>query len=598
MDGDKNLSAAKKTISGLTHLNDAQRSAANQTVTSASDLTGLKTAVANAESVNSAMSDLQTAVNQANEAKTTNNYLQASAGKQDNLNSAVQNAQAVLAATGENDSANQVKALTQSVNDAVDALDGDANTKIDDVAKAAKQAIDNTNGITDSEKQAAKGQADADANAAKEAIANADSTKAVTDAVNNGTVAINKDDANAAIDGALAEKNNSIDAAPNLTVEEKQAVKEQANKAADNAKSAINTAQDNDAVKKAQTDGVNNINGITVPTDSDVKKNANSDLDKTAAAAKQAIDETSGLTADQKQTAKDQIDQAVTDAQEKIKNASDNKGVAAATAAGKLAIDKVSAKAAIDAAVAAKKSEIAQAPLTAEEAKPLNNLVDQDAAAAKAAIDAATTSAAVETAKNNGVETINNIKVPTTSATKDDANKATDAGNITPNVPGDKVTVKDPSHLTEGEKDQVKTNVTNANKDKFPAGTEVTVGDDGTATVTYPDGSKDVIAGTDLIIAAKGEDVLGSKYHSHKNGSNSSQADRVKGASTANGSIANAGNNLGVKGESDNAIGNNKATSLKTLPQTGTKDTSILGVLGMLLASLGLFGFKKKRDKE
>ncbi|WP_061204412.1 LPXTG cell wall anchor domain-containing protein [Lactobacillus crispatus] len=55
---------------------------------------------------------------------------------------------------------------------------------------------------------------------------------------------------------------------------------------------------------------------------------------------------------------------------------------------------------------------------------------------------------------------------------------------------------------------------------------------------------------------------------------------------------------VGVKGESDNAIGNNKATSLKTLPQTGTKDTSILGVLGMLLASLGLFGFKKKRDKE
>ena len=185
----------------------------------------------------------------------------------------------------------------------------------------------------------------------------------------------------------------------------------------------------------------------------------------------------------------------------------------------------------------------------------------------------------------------------------------TDAGNITPTIPGGKVTVKDPSHLTDSEKDQVKKNVEDANKDKFPDGTKITVGDDGTATVTYPDGSKDVIAGTDLIIAAKGEDVLGSKYHSHKNGSNSSQADRVKGASTANGSIANAGNNLGVKaetdnaivgvkGESDNAIGNNKATSLKTLPQTGTKDTSILGVLGMLLASLGLFVFKKKRDKE
>src|SRR5699024_7203713 len=114
---------------------------------------------------------------------------------------------------------------------------------------------------------------------------------------------------------------------------------------------------------------------------------------------------------------------------------------------------------------------------------------------------------------------------------KTEKGDTTDAGKITPTVPGDKVTVKDPSHLTDDEKNQVKNNVDNANKDKFPEGTKVTVGDDGTATVTYPDGSKDVIAGTDLIIAAKGEDVPGSKYHSHKNGSNSSQADGVKGAS-------------------------------------------------------------------
>ena len=188
----------------------------------------------------------------------------------------------------------------------------------------------------------------------------------------------------------------------------------------------------------------------------------------------------------------------------------------------------------------------------------------------------------------------------------DDENKAwsaldgvkPDAEKITPIVPTTKVPVADHSNLTDDEKKQVKNNVDNANKDNFPAGTDVTVGKDGTATITYPDGSKDVISGTDLVIAAKSEDVLGSKHHSHKNGSNSSQADRVKGASTANGSIANAGNNLGVKGENDNAIGNNKATSLKTLPQTGTKDTSILGVLGMLLASLGLFVFKKKRDEK
>ncbi|WP_143450164.1 DUF1542 domain-containing protein, partial [Lactobacillus crispatus] len=713
---------------------------------------------------------------------------------------------------------NGVQAIKNMTIPTVSDVKQKASANIDDVAKAAKQAIDNTNGLTDSEKQAAKSQVDTDAKAAKEDIDKADFNDAVTNAVNNGTVAINKDAANAAIDGALVKKNNSIDAAPNLTVEEKQAVKEQAKTAADSAKTDISKASTVAAVESAKNTGVDNINkvsipaqskakaaaiaeiyaelnkkldainnnlvlvteekdaltneantaadkakdainkaasnadveseedkGITniqnidnpaksqvkeadkaavqavadskinaidnapnltaeekaelvkqvndiasnakvnidnssssqsvetvrdngisdikaveIPTSSKTKNDANSDLDKTADAAKKAIDETSGLTDDQKQTAKDQIGKADADAKENIKNASDNQGVADATAAGKLAIDKVSAKAAIDAAVAAKKSKIAKTPLTAEESKLLNNLVDQEADAAKDAIDAATTNAVVEAAKNNGVETINNINVPATSATKDDANKAI------ADALAKKIEEINNANLTDDQKQslidqaqnaatQAKENIRNAStdedvqtarnngiaaieeitvksnsvddqdnsatnagdssqtghiqKDKFPEGTTVTVGDDGTATVTYPDGSKDVIAGTDLVIAPKSEDVLGSKYHSHKNGSNSSQADRVKGASTANGSIANAGNNLGVKaetdnaivgvkGESDNAIGNNKATSLKTLPQTGTKDTSILGVLGMLLASLGLFVFKKKRDKE
>ncbi|MCC4499092.1 hypothetical protein LMC02_01670, partial [Limosilactobacillus reuteri] len=82
---------------------------------------------------------------------------------------------------------------------------------------------------------------------------------------------------------------------------------------------------------------------------------------------------------------------------------------------------------------------------------------------------------------------------------------ATDAEKNTPNVPGDKVTVKDPSHLTDDEKNQVKNNVDNANKDKFPADTTVTVGDDGTATVTYPDGSKDTIPGDQLVQGQKGD---------------------------------------------------------------------------------------------
>ncbi|MGK4016511.1 LEA family epithelial adhesin, partial [Ligilactobacillus salivarius] len=49
-----------------------------------------------------------------------------------------------------------------------------------------------------------------------------------------------------------------------------------------------------------------------------------------------------------------------------------------------------------------------------------------------------------------------------------DGVKPTDAEKITPNVPDKKEPVVDTSNLTKDEKDKVKTNVTNANKDKFP----------------------------------------------------------------------------------------------------------------------------------
>ena len=658
LDGDTNLSAAETTISGLTHLNDAQRSAANQAVTNASDLTGLKTAVGNAQSVDSAMSDLQTAVNQANEAKTTNNYLQASADKQDNLNSAVQNAQAVLAATGANDSANQVKALTKSVNDAVDALDGDAinainaaltdkkaeingtnltaeektavinkaqkladaaiadinkattndavNTAkengvetinnvnvpdtsatksaakdaIDQAAKTKDAAIDASN-LTAEEKADLKKQVSDEVNTAKgkidAATNNADvesAKKTGVDNINNVNVpatSATKDAAKNAIDQAAKAKNDAIDAS-NLTAEEKDTLKQTVSDAVNTAKAAIDAATNNADVKTAQTNGEKAINAVEIPTSSKTKNDANSDLDNTADAAKKAIDETSGLTDDQKQTAKDQIDKAVDDAKENIKNASDNKGVADATDAGKLAIDKVSAKAAIDAAVAAKKSEIAQAPLTAEEAKPLNNLVDQEADAAKAAIDAATTSAAVETAKNNGVETINNIKVPTTSATKDDANKAIDAALAK------KIEEINNANLTDDQKqslidqaqnaaNQAKENIRNASTDEDVQ----TARNNGIAAIEG--------------ITVKSNSV-DDQDNSATNAGDSSQTGHIQSDSTGN--VTNP--------SAQQAAGSGK----DQLPQTGDETQHGAGLVGLALAGLvgllGSAGFRKKRD--
>ncbi|PTR94379.1 protein with ysrik-signal peptide, partial [Ligilactobacillus salivarius] len=76
---------------------------------------------------------------------------------------------------------------------------------------------------------------------------------------------------------------------------------------------------------------------------------------------------------------------------------------------------------------------------------------------------------------------------------------ATDAEKTTPNVPSTKEPVANTSSLTETEKAKVQKNVEDANKGNFPDGTKVKVGDDGTATITYPDTTTDTIEGSKLV---------------------------------------------------------------------------------------------------
>ena len=76
--------------------------------------------------------------------------------------------------------------------------------------------------------------------------------------------------------------------------------------------------------------------------------------------------------------------------------------------------------------------------------------------------------------------------------------KGTTAEEIDPTIPG-KTDVVDKDNLTDKEKEEVKNKVEEANKDKFPEGTEVSVDDKGNATITYPDGSKDTIPADKLV---------------------------------------------------------------------------------------------------
>ena len=147
----------------------------------------------------------------------------------------------------------------------------------------------------------------------------------------------------------------------------------------------------------------------------------------------------------------------------------------------------------------------------------------------------------------------------------------TDADKTNPTVPGTKVEVKDPNNLTDEEKQQVKESIENANKDQFPEGIQVTIGNDGTATITYPDGSQDVIPGSQLV-TKQGSDVANT------------------------GDVKNNG-----QGTTASIQGATADTTAKKLPQTGEQDTSATAATGLgliILSLLGLFGLGSKKRKE
>ncbi|NQN96539.1 LPXTG cell wall anchor domain-containing protein, partial [Streptococcus suis] len=94
------------------------------------------------------------------------------------------------------------------------------------------------------------------------------------------------------------------------------------------------------------------------------------------------------------------------------------------------------------------------------------------------------------------VTAVSKDEVGNTSTTSAATTPAT-TDNVTPVAPA--VTeVTDPTNLTDAEKAKVKEEVEKSNPD-LPTGTEVTVGNDGTVTVTYPDQSVDTIPGTDTV---------------------------------------------------------------------------------------------------
>ncbi|WP_423789727.1 DUF1542 domain-containing protein [Limosilactobacillus oris] len=174
-----------------------------------------------------------------------------------------------------------------------------------------------------------------------------------------------------------------------------------------------------------------NINAIVIPTSSVAKTKATADLNNAVADAKQAIDQDTNLTPDQKQAAKEQIDQDAKQAQEIIDQATTDGAVKDAVDNGQLTIAKDVAKAAIDNAAAGKKAAINAAGLTDAQKAALNSEVDSLAQQAKNAINQALTDSAVTTALNDGIAAINAVVIPASENGAGDTQNGAATGTTT-----------------------------------------------------------------------------------------------------------------------------------------------------------------------
>ncbi|MGP1513956.1 MAG: DUF1542 domain-containing protein, partial [Gemella haemolysans] len=315
-----------------------------------------------------------------------------------------------------------------------------AKAAIDTALREKEAAIDANNTLTTEEKNAAKADAQAKANAAKTAIDNATTNAAVDSAKTAGTTsvgsvnptAVAKPAAKKAIDDALKTKEAQLDGRNDLTTEEKNAAKADAQARATAAKVAIDNATTDATVDSAKTTGVADVESVN-PQASQKKSDAKNAVDEALKAKEAAIDANNDLTAEEKAKAKEDAKAKADAAKTAIDNATTNTAVEQAKADGATSVDSVNptaqakpaAKKAIDEALKAKNDAIdANNDLTAEEKTKAKEDAKAKADAAKTAIDNATTNDAVTQAKTDGATSVDSVN-PTAQA-KPAAKKAID----------------------------------------------------------------------------------------------------------------------------------------------------------------------------
>ncbi len=162
LNGDAKLiaaqNAAKQHLGTLTHITTAQRNDLTNQISQATNLAGVESVKQNANSLDGAMGNLQTAINDKSGTLASQNFLDADEQKRNAYNQAVSAAETILnKQTGPNTAKTAVEQALNNVNNAKHALNGTQN--LNNAKQAAITAINGASDLNQKQKDALKAQA-------------------------------------------------------------------------------------------------------------------------------------------------------------------------------------------------------------------------------------------------------------------------------------------------------------------------------------------------------------------------------------------------------------------------------------------------------
>ena len=403
----------------------------------------------------------------------------------------------------------------------VETAKGTGTTAVNNVTPVAKEAakqaiskaledknseIDKRTDLTDEEKTEAKAEAKklADAQLAEiakqpDAAATPEAAKTAQDAVDaakktgvDEVTAVNptaeiKPAAKKAIEDKLAKQLEEIANTPDATDEEKAEAAKKAKEAAEKAKEAVDKATTDEVVKteKGAAVGKDGAKGTIdeLPVVED-KPNARKAIEDEAKAKKEAIDARKDLSPKAKEALKAKVDKVADKAKAAIDAVTSVEDVNTIEEADKAAIKAI--------------GDINR-PIDKVLVKDPANLTDEEKAKILEEVKKVNPTAKdvkynkdgkIEvTAENGDKGTINPAKLVKTEADLDNGKGGNDI-----NKPLDKVIVKDPANLTDEEKAKIVAKVEEVNPDAI-----VTIDENGTVSVSTPDGKTAAIPASDLV---------------------------------------------------------------------------------------------------